>query len=569
VRRFMQRRRLDFSLLQRFWSVAKLYWFGEEKWRALGLLFAAIAALAVSTVLGVVINFQRGRIVAGLADADEESFARAGLFYLLILLAYIPLSAGLNYLFQLLGLFWRRWLTGYFLNGYFRDRSYYRLTNQEEIDNPDQRISQDVRGFTQTSLYFFLIIASSLFDLFGFSFQLWRISQWLVGFLVIYSLLGILTVTGLFGRALVRLNFEQLKREANFRFGLVRVRENAEPIAFYQGEGRERDQLDSRFDSVFANFRRLILWRELGLGSFTNAYRNITFVLPYLILAPRVFTGELDVGRVDEARGAFLQAFLSLNLIVSQFESLTEFGAGIDRVHGLAQAVKRPHPDSNGRTHIDTEPSSNIALADVTLRTPNYQRTLVRNLDVQVPTGGLLIVGASGCGKSSLLRAIAGLWDTGSGQIRRPDLDEILFLPQRPYMLLGTLREQLLYPGNNTDLDDGDLQHVLDRVNLPDLVERSGGFDVEKSWTEVLSLGEQQRLAFARILTNRPKYAILDEATSALDPANEARLYEQLQQLDITYISVGHRPSLRQYHRSVLELASEGEQWQLVAGANQ
>ncbi|ERN42402.1 ABC-type uncharacterized transport system, permease and ATPase component [Rubidibacter lacunae KORDI 51-2] len=548
----------------RFWSVAKLYWFGPERWRALGLLTVAILMLGVSTALGVFLNGKRGEIVTALAERNESSFGQAVLFYLLTLIFFVPLFASLNYLFQLLGLFWRRWLTDFFLGGYFRDRSYYKLASEENIDNPDQRISQDVRSFTQLSLFYFLIFASALFDIVGYGTQLWSISPWLVGFLAIYSAIGIFVVTGIFGKVLVRLNFEQLKREANFRFGLVRLRENAEPIAFYRGEQQEKDHLDDRFTDIFNNFRRLILWRELGLGSFTNAYRNITFVLPYLILAPRVLNEGLELGQVDAARGAFLQVFLSLNLIVDRFEGLTEFGAGIDRVCSFERVLRRrsSEEDDTQQPHIDILPSQEIALTNVTLQTPNYQRTLVRNLDLTVPGHGLLIVGASGCGKSSLLRAIAGLWDSGSGKVQRPDLNEILFLPQRPYMVLGTLRDQLLYPSKQLDLSDDDLQQVLEQVNLPDTAARSGGLDAQHNWSEELSLGEQQRLAFARILTNKPRYVILDESTSALDTDNEEHLYSLLQESGVTYVSVGHRPTLRKFHQLVLELSGD-QQWHL------
>ena len=561
-------KRINLTLLKRFWSIARLYWFGEEKWKARGLLAIITLMLVTYTVLSVILNQQRGSLITALSQMSEDEFWRGLLIYFGVILAYIPLFAGANYLIDLLGLFWRRWLTGRFLDNYFLDRAYYKLTSNGDIDNPDQRISQDVRSFTQDSLTFLLVTISSLFQVIGFSSQLWTISFPLVIFLFIYAIAGTLITVGVFGRALVRLNFEQLKREANFRFGLVRIRENAESIAFYQGENQEESQVKFRFDDVFDNFRRLILWQDLGLKSFTNSYQLITYAVPFLILAPRVFSGELEVGKVTEAQGAFLQIFFSLNLVVSRFQSLTEFGAGINRIYSFANYINLAKAEKE-QTYISDYPTiervneEQIAVENLTLQTPNYQRTLVHNLTVEVPqNGGLLIMGASGCGKSSLLRAIAGLWESGSGKIVRPPLSEILFLPQRPYMILGSLWEELIYPQTESNLSNEELANILEQVNLPHLIERFGSLNVEMNWGDVLSLGEQQRVAFARILINEPRYVVLDEATSALDVENEESLYEKLQTIAVTYVSVGHRPTLQKYHQIVLQLA-EDQSWQV------
>lgn len=561
-------RRINFDLLKRFWSIARLYWFSEEKGKARGLLFVITLMLITYTVLSVLLNQQRGGLITALSELNEEEFWQKLLIYFGVLVAYIPLFAGANYLSGFLGLLWRKWLTGTFLDNYFRDRAYYKLTSYGQIDNPDQRISQDLRSFTQESLDLLLVTISSVLQVIGFGFQLWTISFPLVIFLIVYAIVGTLVTVGVFGKVLVRLNFQQLKREANFRFGLVRIRENAESIAFYQGEPQEENQVKVRFNDVFENFKRLILWQKLGLGAFTNSYEFITFALPFLILAPSVFAGDLQVGKVTEAQGAFFRIFMALNLIVNRFETLTEFSAGINRVHEFADYINLTYSDKKERKEranptINTVNDEQIAVKNLTLQTPNYQRTLVEDLNVEVPQGnGLLIMGASGCGKSSLLRAIAGLWESGTGKIIRPDLSEILFLPQRPYMILGSLREELIYPKTETELTNDQLANILEQVNLPHLIERFGNLDVEKNWGDVLSLGEQQRVAFARILINQPRYVVLDEATSALDVNNEASLYENLQNSNVTYISVGHRPTLQNYHQLVLELA-EDKSWQI------
>ncbi len=572
--------RFNLKGFRRFWAIAKTYWFGDEKWKAGGLLLLIAVFLLGYTGLSVVLNNKRGVLISALSAKDEARFWETVLVFIGVLIAYAPLMAGYDYLQKRLGLEWRRWLTGRFVADYFGDRAFYNIQLfQPDIDNPDQRIAEDVKNFTQQSLALLLVVVSSVLQVIAFSGVLWGISKNLVGFLVLYALLGTLVTVVIFGQPLVRLNFEQLKREANFRFSLVRIRENAEAIAFYRGEAQEASQVNNRFMAAFENFKKLIVW-ELNLNVLTNAYEFIPFVLPAIVVAPAVFSGDLEVGKVSEAQGAFMRVFFSLNVVVARFSELTSFGAGIDRLYSFAEALNQvesepaeppvagaedePQPLAEHPT-IAIETSDSLALTDFTLQTPNYQRTLVKNLSIDIPDkSGLLIVGPSGCGKSSLLRAIAGLWQSGSGTIHRPDLDNILFLPQKPYMILGTLREQLLYPHTSQGMEDTTLQETLEKVNLTDLAERFGGFDAVEEWGDVLSLGEQQRLTFARILLNRPDFAILDEATSALDLANEAKLYDHLRHTGTTFVSVGHRESLNSYHQNTLELG-EDHTWVLKA----
>lgn len=571
--------RFNLKGFRRFWAIAKSYWFGDEKWKAGGLLLLIAVFLLGYTGLSVVLNNKRGVLISALSAKDEARFWETVLVFIAVLVAYAPLMAGYDYLQKRLGLEWRRWLTGRFVDDYFGDRAFYDIQQfHPDIDNPDQRIAEDVKNFTQQSLALLLVVVSSVLQVIAFSGVLWGISKNLVGFLVLYAVLGTLVTVGIFGQPLVRLNFEQLKREANFRFSLVRIRENAEAIAFYRGEAQEASQVNNRFMAAFENFKKLIIW-ELNLNALTNAYEFIPFVLPAIVVAPAVFSGDLEVGKVSEAQGAFVRVFFSLNVVVARFSELTSFGAGIDRLYSFAEALNHLEPETPAaaepaasvddptaadasesleRPTIAIETSDSLALKEFTLQTPNYQRTLVENLSIDIPDKtGLLIVGPSGCGKSSLLRAIAGLWHSGSGTIHRPELDSILFLPQKPYMILGTLREQLLYPNTSQAVDDVDLQTALEKVNLANLAERFGGFDAVEEWGDVLSLGEQQRLTFARILVSQPDFAILDEATSALDLANEAKLYDYLHHSGTTFVSVGHRESLVDYHQTTLELAED------------
>ncbi len=559
---------LGLKVFKRFWDIAKLYWFSEEKKRGLSILALLFGLLIAYTQLSVILTKTQGEVISSLSAKDVERFWTTVKTFLGVLIIYVPLFAGYNYVQDWLGVHWRRWLSYHFLDRYFGNRFFYKLGNfNTEIDNPDQRISEDIKSFTEESLRVFLVIVNSIFQIFAFSVVLWNISSNLVILLIIYAIAGTLITTGVFGKKLVKINFDQLKKEANFRFGLVRIRENSESIAFYQGETQESNKLKQIFEDVFRNFNLLIIWRELYLKLFTNAYEFLPYLIPVVVVAPSVFSGEFEVGKVTEAQIAFSRVFYSLNIIVDRFQSLTAFVAGIDRLYAFENYLQKPKSKiASGyieRPTIDNIQDGRLAIEHLTLQTPNYQRTLVKNLSIQLQSGeGLLIMGASGCGKSSLLRAIAGLWNSGTGAVIRPPLQDMLFLPQKPYMILGTLRSQLTYPHDSLDISDQELEEVLQEVNLSDLAERFGGFDVEKDWGDVLSLGEQQRLAFARILINKPKYAILDEATSALDINNEEGLYTHLQKTETTFVSVGHRPTLVKYHQKILNL-SENEGWKL------
>jgi putative ATP-binding cassette transporter len=471
----------------------------------------------------------------------------------------IPIVAFYGYVQSYLGMRWRQWLTGEFLGKYFDNRSYYEIETLSLIDNPDQRIMEDIRSFTRTSLGFLLILLGSVMDLVSFTGILWSKSGLLVGVVLGYSLAGTL-LTILIGRRLVGLNFNQLRYEADFRYSLVHVRDNAESIAFYQGERPEIAQIGDRFQKVLGNFNLLIGWQR-NLSLFTTAYSYLPVVLPFLVLFPQYFSGKIEYGDMVQANFAFTQIYAALSLIVSQMEQLTNFAAGVERLSTFADAIT---PAPSPIPGITTDHADRFALNNVTLLTPDRNRTLFQGLSMDLSgRDNLVVVGQSGVGKSSLLRAIAGLWTQGSGVIQRPALQEIYFLPQRPYMLLGSLRDQLLYPKMEQLIPEDELQRVLQSVNLADLPERSGGFEAELAWADVLSIGEQQRLAFARLIINRPGFAVLDEATSALDRENETMLYRKLQELNIHYISVGHRSSILDYHDYVLELRGQ-DQWQLL-----
>jgi putative ATP-binding cassette transporter len=523
-------------------------------------LLAIVLLLSFSvTGINVAFSYIGNYFTNALVKKNQDMAYMFVAIYFCGFLIGIPIVAFYHYVQNYLAMRWREWMTQDFLDKYFKNRSYYEIETTGQIDNPDQRIMEDVRTFTRTSLAFLLIILGSLMDLVSFSGILWSKSTLLVGVVLGYSLIGT-TLTVLIGRRLVRLNFNQLRYEADFRYSLVHVRDNAESIAFYQGEKPEVATITERFRNVLGNFNLLIGWQR-NLSFFTTAYSYLPLVLPFLILFPPYFSGKIEYGDMVQANFAFLQVYGALSLIVSQIEQITNFAAGVERLSTFSEAVRPEQHEAGG---IASTEADRFSLNDVTLLTPDKARTLFSNLTLDLPgKDNLVVVGQSGVGKSSLLRAIAGLWTQGKGTVRRPVLSDIFFLPQRPYMLLGTLRDQLLYPKPQRDMPEADLRHILKEVNLEDLPERVGGFDMVLDWADVLSLGEQQRLAFARLLVNRPKFAVLDEATSALDAANEANLYGRLKDRGIHFISVGHRASILDYHNYVLDLQGP-DAWRLL-----
>lgn len=555
--RFDSLNRFDNRLWNRFWKLAKPYWSSSERRGAIALLVGLVLLrLAISGIV-VYRNFLDRDLLNAIEDRKIEEFAHLALIYLGMLILITPVKAGQRFTQGKLGLFWRRWLTNDFLDKYFNRRAYYEINQTNQVDNPDQRISEDVNTFTRGSLSFLVIVIGEFLDLIAFLVILWSISVPLVVVVIIYAGIGT-GITAWLGRRLIALYFNQLRREADFRYGLMHVRDNAESIAFYRGEAQESGQVRQRFDQAFNNFDRLINW-QWNVDLVTTGYGYVDNILPIVVMAPQYFAGAIKIGVIVQAIKAFRQVLNSLSLVVDQIDQLSAFAAGVNRLSTFQEALSSPKPRVSGATFIDTaiDPAedSPLALEHVTLSTPKQEKILFKDVSVAVQPGeGLLIMGPSGCGKSSLLRALAGLWNSGTGRLVRPKPEEVMFLPQRPYMLLGSLRLQLLYPNISTDVPDEKLYEVLEMVNLADLPDRVGGFDAELDWADVLSLGEQQRLAFTRLLLGKTRYAILDEATSALDPDNEQRLYKLLQNKGTTYISVGHRSSLLPFHQHVLEM---------------
>ena len=541
--------------------------FHSEKKKKARLLLSLLLGFAITVALvQVMMSYVARDFMDAFTQRNGAAFRKNLWLYFGTFALAVPIGVYYRFTEEKLALLWRQWMTYHLLKRYFANRSYYQLRSSHVIDNPDQRIAEDVKNFTTTTLSFLLITLNSCVTLLAFTGVLWSISKTLVLALVVYAVLGTV-ISILIGRRLVALHYYQYEKEGNFRYGMVRVRDNAESIAFYRGEKREHRDLVSKFLAIFDNTTKLIGWNR-NLSFFTTSYNYCALLVPVLVVAPIYFAGEIQIGTVLQAGGAFAAVLAATSLIITQFDRLSNFAAGVSRLDALWTGLTEEDPEERRddaafgpdlpESHsIDPiEVGKRLYIENLDVQTPDGGKTLLKALDLNLRPGtSMLLMGPSGTGKSSLLRTIAGLWNTGGGSITRPPLARMMFLPQRPYMVQGSLRDQLLYPGQNEDLNDGEISLVMEAVNLAEITDRvDNDFTRTVDWTNILSLGEQQRLSFARLLLRKPAMAFLDEATSALDEANERHLYQLLRESNITFVSVGHRSTLKEYHDQLLSL---------------
>ena len=555
---------------RQFWVISKVFFASERRHRARGFLIALLVlALAVGAVQ-ILMSYAGRDFMTAIAEKKPAAYWQALAWYLGSFALAIPIGVYYRWVEERLALLWREWMAQHLVKRYFNNRAYYRLLGSESVDNPDQRISEDVRNFTTNSLAFLLIALNSLVTLIAFIGVLWMISSLLVAIMVAYAVVGT-AISILIGRKLVRLHYHQYEKEANFRYSLVRVRDNAESIAFFRGEKREHLDLFNRLSAAVANMRFIII-RNRNLGFFTNSYNYLALVLPVLVVAPMYMSGKIEFGVVTQAAGAFATVLAAVSLIITQFSGLSNYLASVQRLGSLWDQLDE-HDAEEERIAYEAEnvPNENsriVKLDQLTICTPGKGKILVEELSFELNANqSLIIMGASGTGKSSVLRTIAGLWSGASGMLDRPAFDRLMFLPQKPYMVEGNLRDQLLYPYPDRGASDEEIRKIVAEVNPSDVFARvADDLDRVVDWGNVLSLGEQQRIAFARLFLRKPRFAFLDEATSALDEENQGDLYHRLKNSRISYISVGHRTTLIQYHDRLLTLDRSGS-WEIEAVA--
>ena len=556
------------GFLRKFWALFKPYWFSEERLAARLILFAIIALTLGMVYMNVQLNAWQNLFFNTLQNNNRAEFYRQILRFALLAAIWIVMSVYSLYLTQMLQIRWRRWLTDKYLKDWLTDRTYYPMQLKgSQTDNPDQRVAEDLKIFVNQTLGLSIGLLNALVTLMSFVGVLWVLSGPLViplpghgivipGYMLwaalLYATVGNWLANKI-GKPLIELNFDQQRYEADLRYSLMRFRENMEGIALYRGEDDELRGFGSRFHSIYLNWWA-IMKRQKQLTWFVSGYGQLAVIFPFVVAAPRFFSGAIALGGLMQTVGAFGFVRESLSWFITVYTTFVEWKATVDRLIGFHQAIEAAQQAQRQNPGINWAqgPESSLKLDQVELDLPTGE-TLVSHASLDIGHGSrVLIHGPSGSGKSTLFRAIAGIWPFGRGRILHPALFDRLFLPQRPYFPLGTLRQAVCYPARLA-FNDVEIAEALTAVGLPQLLTR---LDQSGDWSTQLSGGEQQRMAFARALLEKPAWLFLDEATSSLDDTSQAELYELLTDRlrHTTIVSIAHRNDLARFHDRRLEL---------------
>ena len=557
--------------LKNSYKLIKPYFTSEHKKTAWTLLIAIVVLCFAYVYLLILLNQWNNTFYTALQEYQTDVIFSALQDFSILAACYIFVAVYTFYLEQMLEIKWRTYLTEQFVSKWLDKRTYYLLQlTHKDTDNPDQRISEDIRLFTNITLTLGMGFIRALGVFIAFVVILWNLSGkitlpmvnitingYLVYVALIYATLGTV-FAHLIGRKLVGLNYIQQQYEANFRYSMVRLRENSENIAFYRGENNEKATFINYFTDVITNFWEILKKRK-QLTWYNSIYSQIAIIFPFLVLMPRYLAKEIRLGGLMQIASAFGKVQESLSFFVDAYSRIAEWQAVIDRLHGFEQDMQEMRDLDHKQITFARTATNELNIEQLTVLLPN-NKVLIKDLHLQLNSGdNILVKGASGSGKSTLMRTLAGLWLFGEGNITCVPTDQMLFLPQRTYLPLGSLRAAVLYPGHK-EIPDSMVKLTLHDLGLEHLIEE---LDRVADWSRILSLGEQQRIAIARAILLKPKWLFLDEATSALDTEIEARAYTALQQIPgVTLVSVAHKPTLTQFHSKELRLLGDGK-WRI------